>query len=69
VIILGQTCFEGTVASHATQVFAANLTAWLTHFWDDKAKTLRLDPNDEILKGSLITQGGAIVHPQFKPKA
>jgi len=69
VIILGQTCCEGTVASHATQVFAANLTAWLTHFWDTKAKTLRLDPNDEILKGSLITQGGAIVHEQFKPKA
>lgn len=68
VIILGQTCFEGTVAAHATQVFAANLTAWLTHFWDTKQKTLRLDPNDEILKGSLITQGGAIVHPQFKPK-
>lgn len=65
VIVLGQTCFEGTVAAHATQVFAANLTAWLTHFWDTKAKTLRLDPNDEILKGSLITQGGAIVHQQF----
>ncbi len=68
VIILGQTCFEGTVAHHATQVFAANLTAWLTHFWDTKEKQLRLDPNDEILKGSLITQGGAIVHQQFKNK-
>ncbi len=69
VIILGQTCFEGTVAAHATQVFAANLTAWLTHFWDTQAGTLRLDPNDEILKGSLITQAGAVVHPQFKSKA
>lgn len=68
VILLGQTCFEGAVAAHATQVFAANLTAWLTHFWDAKAKTLRLDPEDEILKGSLITRGGAIVHPQFARK-
>lgn len=69
VIILGQACLEGTVAAHATQVFAANLTAWLTHFWDTKAGTLRLDPGDEILKGCLITQGGAIVHPQFAQKA
>jgi NAD(P) transhydrogenase subunit alpha len=69
VILLGQTSYEGTVAAHATQVFAANLTAWLTHFWDAKEKTLRLNPDDEILKGSLITRDGAIVHAQFKPKA
>lgn len=69
VTIVGHPNLEGTVAYHATQVLAANFAAWLTHFWDDKAKTLRLDPADEILKGCLITHGGAIVHPQFAPKA
>jgi hypothetical protein len=28
-----------------------------------------LDPPDEILKGCLLTHGGAIVHPQFAPKS
>lgn len=69
VTIIGNPNLEGTVAYHATQVLAANFAAWLTHFWDDKAKTLHLDPADEILKGCLITQGGAIVHPQFAAKA
>ncbi|QYM79469.1 NAD(P) transhydrogenase subunit alpha [Horticoccus luteus] len=69
VTIIGNPNLEGTVAYHATQVLAANFAAWLTHFWDDKAKTLHLDPADEILKGCLITQGGAIVHPQFGAKA
>lgn len=68
VTILGNANLEGTVAHHATQVLAANFAAWLTHFWDEKAKTLKLDQNDEILKGCLLTHGGAVVHPQFAPK-
>jgi NAD(P) transhydrogenase subunit alpha len=69
ITIIGHPCIEGTVAHHATQVLAANFAAWLTHFWDEKQKVLRLDPPDEILKGCLLTQGGAIVHPQFAPKS
>lgn len=65
VTIIGHPCLEGTVAHHATQVLAANYAAWITHFWDDKQKVLRADLADEILKGSLITHGGAVVHPQF----
>ena len=69
VTIIGHPCLEGTVAYHATQVLAANFAAWLTHFWDAQQKTLRLDPPDEILQGCLLTRGGAVVHPQFAPKA
>lgn len=65
VTIIGDSCLEATVAHHATQVLAANFAAWVTHFWDTKAKTLRLDRGDEILKGCLITHEGAVVHPQF----
>lgn len=68
VTIIGHPCLEGTVSYHATQVLAANFAAWLTHFWDEKHKILRLDPPDEILKGCLLTHGGAVVHPQFDPK-
>lgn len=69
VLLLGHACFEATVGHHATQVLAANFAAWLAHFWDDKARALRLDLADEILRGCLITHDGAIVHPQFAPKA
>jgi NAD(P) transhydrogenase subunit alpha len=69
ITIIGHPCLEGTVAHHATQVLAANFAAWVTHFWDEKQKTLRLDPPDEILQGCLLTRGGAVVHPQFAPSA
>lgn len=68
VLLLGDPCLEGTVAYHATQVLAANFAAWITHFWHAEGKTLRLDPDDEILRGCLLTRDGAIVHPQFAPK-
>jgi NAD(P) transhydrogenase subunit alpha len=64
--ILGQGCLEGLVATHATQVYAANVAAFLGHFWDGAARQLRIDPADELLRGCLITHGGAIVHPQFR---
>ena len=69
VTILGASNLEGTVAYHATQVLAANLLAWVTHFWNAETKTLRLNPDDEILKGCLLTRDGAIVHPQFAAKS
>jgi H+-translocating NAD(P) transhydrogenase subunit alpha len=69
VTILGHPCLECTIATHATQVLAANFAAWITHFWDEAAKTLRLKRDDEILQGCLITHEGAIVHPQFAPKS
>ncbi|MFA6288327.1 MAG: NAD(P) transhydrogenase subunit alpha [Opitutaceae bacterium] len=68
VLILGQPGLERLVPTHASQVFSANVAAWIAHFWDAAGKTLRLDPADEILKGCLLTRDGAVVHPQFAPK-
>ncbi len=69
VTILGHTSLECTVATHATQVLAANFAAWITHFWDEEGKTLKLDRDDEIMQGSLITHNGAIVHERFAADA
>ena len=68
VTIIGHPCLESTVAHHASQMLAANYAAWIAHFWDKEGKSLRLDRDDEILKGCLITHDGAVVHPQFAPK-
>ncbi len=67
VTILGDTSLENSVATHASQMLAANFAAWITHFWDEEAKTLKLDREDEILKGCLITYDGTIVHERFQP--
>jgi len=69
VTILGHTSLECTVATHATQVLAANFAAWITHFWDEENKTIKIDREDEIMQGSLITHDGAIVHERFGPNA
>ena len=65
VTILGPTSLEGTVPEHATQVYAANIANFIEHFWDDEAKSLKVDLEDDILKGCLITHGGEVVHPTF----
>jgi NAD(P) transhydrogenase subunit alpha len=67
VTIIGHPCLEGTVAHHASQVLAANYAAWITHFWTRRSGRCDSIPPDEILRGCLITHGGAIVHPQFAP--
>jgi NAD(P) transhydrogenase subunit alpha len=66
VLIIGDTCLEASVAYNASQMYSANLTNFLDHFWDKKAKTFTLKQEDEIIKGCLITHGGAIVHERFK---
>ena len=68
VTIIGHPCLESTVAHHASQVLAANYAAWITHFRNAEQNSLRINLDDEILKGCLITHGGAIVHPQFAPR-
>jgi NAD(P) transhydrogenase subunit alpha len=68
VTIIGRTCLEGTVATHATQVYAANLANFVEHFWNKETKTLPIDPEDELMKGCLLTHGGEVVHELFKEK-
>jgi NAD(P) transhydrogenase subunit alpha len=66
--IIGHASLEGMVPRHASQMLAANVTAFLEHFWDDEAKTLNLDLEDEIMQGCLITHDGAVIHERFKEK-
>lgn len=64
--LVGVTKLEARVSNHATQMFAANIGAFIEHFWDKKEKRLDLRMDDEILKGSLLACGGQIVHERFK---
>ncbi|MDF1816316.1 MAG: NAD(P) transhydrogenase subunit alpha [Verrucomicrobiales bacterium] len=64
--LIGLANFEGRVSKHATQVLAANFANMIDHFWDEEAKTMPINLEDEIQKGCVITHDGAIVHERFK---
>ncbi len=66
--ILGWRNWPGRIAVAASSLYARNLLTFLTTFWDKDTKAPKLPDTDDIVKGVLLTRGGAIVHPQFMPK-
>ncbi len=67
VTVLGYRNWASRIAVAASQLYARNLLTFLTTFWDKEAKALNLVRTDDIVKGVLLTSGGAIVHPNFLP--
>ena len=69
VTIIGHRNWPARIAVAASQLYARNLLTFLTTFWDMDAKTPKLTETDDLIKGALLTNGGEIVHPIFKPAA
>jgi NAD(P) transhydrogenase subunit alpha len=67
VLIIGHANFPSRIAVDATNLYAKNLLNFLGLIVDAKEKKLKIDAADEIVKGTLLTQGGAVVHPGFAP--
>jgi NAD(P) transhydrogenase subunit alpha len=67
VTILGYFNWPGRIPVASSSLYARNLLTFLTTFWDKEAKAPKLPDTDEIVKGVLLTRGGAVVHPQFIP--
>ncbi|HKP79508.1 MAG TPA: NAD(P)(+) transhydrogenase (Re/Si-specific) subunit alpha, partial [Phenylobacterium sp.] len=63
--ILGVANLPGRIATDASALYARNLVAFSGLFLN-KEGAFAPDYEDEILKASLVTQGGAVVHPQLK---
>ncbi|WP_409020251.1 Re/Si-specific NAD(P)(+) transhydrogenase subunit alpha [Brevundimonas vesicularis] len=63
--IVGHTNLPGRIAADASALYARNLVAFIGLLVKDG--TLALDLEDEILKASVVTHGGAIVHEGIKP--
>lgn len=68
VTIMSGDLLERQVPYDASKMFSGNITAFLTHagFYDKEAKEFKVNLDDEIMKGCLLTQGGAIIHERFK---
>ena len=67
--VLGFRNWPGRIAVASSALYARNLLTFLTSFWDKEAKAPKLPESDEIVRGTLLTRGGAVVHSQFAPKA
>ena len=63
--ILGYRNWPGRIAGAASALYARNLLTFLSTFWDKDAKAPRLPEEDEIVRGAVLTRGGAVVHPQL----
>jgi NAD(P) transhydrogenase subunit alpha len=66
VTILGYANMPSRIAVDASALYAKNVLAFLGLIVKDKA--LRIDIADEIIKGTLLTRKGAVVHPSFIPE-
>ena len=64
VIIDGTTNIPGTMPVHATQLYAKNITSFITYMIKDGE--LNLDMEDEIISGAMFTHNGEITHEATK---
>jgi NAD(P) transhydrogenase subunit alpha len=69
VTIIGYLNMPGRVASSASQLYARNLMAFLETLIDKKEKRLAVNWDDELVKATVLTREGAIVHPSLRTEA
>ena len=67
--LIGAKNLPSLIAPATTVLYAKNLLNFVTLLVDPKTKELKIDTGDELIKGTLLTQGGAVVHDAFKPAA
>ena len=66
VTIIGNGNWANYVARDASQMYSSNLFNLVDEYWDKEAKAFKLNFEDDILQGCVITHGGEIVNPTIK---
>jgi NAD(P) transhydrogenase subunit alpha len=64
VTVMGPVNLAATVPNHASQMYARNVSAFLTLIVKDGA--LKVDTTDEIVRETLVARGGEVVHPKVR---
>ncbi|NJM55167.1 MAG: Re/Si-specific NAD(P)(+) transhydrogenase subunit alpha [Verrucomicrobiae bacterium] len=57
----------GMIPVNASSLYAKNLYAFLELLIDKKEKQIKVNWDDEIIKGTLLAKDGALVHANFAP--
>jgi NAD(P) transhydrogenase subunit alpha len=64
--ILGYANTAGRVAASASALYARNLLSFVETMIDKTTKAISPDWNDELVRATLLTRDGQVVHPNFK---
>jgi NAD(P) transhydrogenase subunit alpha len=67
--IVGFTNVAGRVAASASGLYARNLFSFVETLVDKSTKSLAVKWDDELVKATALTRDGAVIHPNFQPKA
>ena len=67
--ILGETNLAGRVPATASQLYAKNLYSFVETFFDKESKAFSIPWDDELVKATLLTRDGKLVHPNFTEAA
>ena len=63
--IIGFENMAGRVAASASLLYAKNLMTFLETMVDKEGRKLAINTDDELVRATLLTHGGRIVHPAF----
>ena len=70
---LGFAAFAGAasvgLALLASSLYARNLFNFIETLVDKSTKLLAVNWDDELVKATALTKDGAVIHPNFQPKA
>jgi NAD(P) transhydrogenase subunit alpha len=66
VTVIGQGNLSNEVCRDASQMYSSNLFNLVEDNWDTEAKLFKMDFEDDILSGCIITHGGEVVHETIK---
>ena len=67
--IVGFPNLAGRVAASASGLYARNLLSFIETLVDKANKKIAVNWEDELVKATALTRDGAIIHPNFQPKA
>jgi NAD(P) transhydrogenase subunit alpha len=64
--IVGAVNLAGRLAADASSLYARNLFNFVSPLIDKATKDLKIDWNDDIIKGTCLTREGEVIHPALK---
>ena len=67
--IVGYVNVGARLPSTASALYARNLFAFVDTLVDKKERKLAVNWDDELVKATCLTRDGAVIHPNFAPKA
>ncbi|WJR65532.1 Re/Si-specific NAD(P)(+) transhydrogenase subunit alpha [Neorhizobium sp. CSC1952] len=69
VAVIGYANVAGRIAASASALYARNLHAFIETMVDKGTKEFSVNAEDELVKATMLTNGGAVVHPTFAAAA